>query len=76
MFLSILRKVISVLWFNGRDEERVDAIKKLMDSKKIDFNFTKYKDFVLTIDNEFINNNKEIISELHNIRCKEYKTTE
>lgn len=67
----------SVLWFNVKDEEKSEAIKKLLDLKKIVFNFNnKYKDFSFTIDNKFIESNKDILLELHRIRYREYQTEE
>jgi len=67
----------SILWFNVKDEEKEEAIKKLLDSNNIVFNFNnKYKDFSFTIDKKFIESNKDILLELHSLRYKEYKTEE
>ena len=67
----------SVLWFNVKDEEKQEAIKNLLNSNNIVFNFNnKYKDFSLTIEEKFISKNKEILMQLHDLRYKEYKTEE
>ena len=67
----------SVLWFNEKDEEKEEAIKKFLDSNNIVFSFNnKYKDFSITIDKNFIESNKDILLELHSLRYREYKTEE
>ena len=67
----------SIFWFNVKDEEREEAIKTLFDKNNIVFNFhNKYKDFSLTIDKDFIRENKNVISELHKHKYKEYKSDE
>ncbi len=63
----------SVIWFNARDEEKEEAIKRLLDSKKIDFNFSKkYKEFNMTIGKGFIEKNKDVLIAIHDIRSKEF----
>jgi hypothetical protein len=70
-------KPSSILWFNVKDEEKEEAIKTLLEKNNIFFNFNnKYKDLSLTIDKNFIQDNKNIILQLHNLRYKEYKIEE
>lgn len=66
----------SVIWFNVREEERADAIKKVLDEKEIVFNYNKYKDFSFTIDNNFVTKHKELMKSIHEIKEKEYPTEE
>ena len=67
----------SVLWFNVKDEEKEEAIKTLLDSRSIDCYFSNTtKDFSLTTDEMFIENNKDIFLELHNLKYREFKTEE
>lgn len=61
----------SMFWFNIKDEEKQEAIKKILDGKDVSYSFNKYKDFCLTIDAGFIDTYKDMMIEIHNIRYKE-----
>lgn len=61
----------SMFWFNVKDEEKQEAIKKILDGKDVSYSFNKYKDFCLTIDAGFIDTYKEMLIEIHNTRYKE-----
>jgi hypothetical protein len=61
----------SMFWFNIKDEEKQEAIKKILDGKDVSHSFNKYKDFCLTIDAGFIDTYKDMLIEIHNIRYKE-----
>ncbi len=62
----------SSLWVNVKDEEKADAIKKIFESKKIDYVYNKSKDFNLTYDMNFLNENKDLFIEIHKIKNKEF----
>jgi len=62
----------SVLWFNVRDEEKVDAIKEILEKKEIIYNYNNYKDFSFTIDKNFTAKNQEFFKTIHEIKEKEY----
>jgi hypothetical protein len=67
----------SVLWFCVKDEEKEEAIKNLLNTKNIVYSFNnKYKDFSFTIDQNFVDENRGILAELHDLRYKEYKVEE
>ena len=67
----------SVLWFCVKDEEKEEAIKNLLNTKNIVYSFNnKYKDFSFTIDQNFVDENRDIFAELHDLRYKEYKVEE
>lgn len=66
----------SVLWFNVKEEEKVDAIKKLFDEKNIVYGYNKYKDFSLTFDKQFLSKNQDLIKRIHEIREQEFSTDE
>jgi len=68
----------SILWFNIKDEEKEEAIEKLLKAKDVVYNFNKYKDFSLTIDEKFLDSetNKKLLIDIHNIKFKEYKKEE
>ena len=67
----------SVLWFCVKDEEKEEAIKNLLNTKNIVYSFNnKYKDFSFTIEQNFVDENRGILAELHDLRYKEYKVEE
>lgn len=51
----------SVVWFNVKEEEKVDAIKKLLDEKNIVYGYNKYKDFSFTFDKNFLTKNQDLL---------------
>lgn len=63
-------KPISILWFNVKDDEKVDSIKRLFDEGNIVYNYNRYKDFVLNIDLDMIKKNVDLLLKINNIRFK------
>lgn len=66
----------SVVWFNIKEEEKVYAIKKLLEEKNIVYNYNKYKDFSFNYDKQFLNKNQDLMKQIHEIKFKEYTTEE
>ncbi|MDZ4204297.1 MAG: hypothetical protein U1C46_05705 [Bacteroidales bacterium] len=66
----------SVIWFNEKDEEKVDNIKKLLEEKNIVYGYNKYKDFSFTYDRQFLTKNIDLMKKIHEIKEKEYTTDE
>jgi len=66
----------SVVWFNVKEEEKVDAIKKLLDEKNIVYGYDKDKDFSLTFDKKFLTDNQDLLKKIHEIKEKEFTTDE
>lgn len=64
-------KPTSILWFNVKDDEKVDSIKRLFDEGNIVYNYNRYKNFVLNyIDLDMIKKNVELFLKINNIRFK------
>ena len=52
-------------------------LKNLLNTKNIVYSFNnKYKDFSFTIEQNFVDENRGILAELHDLRYKEYKVEE
>jgi len=66
----------SVVWFNVKEEEKVDAIKKLLDEKNIVYGYNKYKDFSFTFDKNFLTKNQDLLKKIHEIKEKEFTSDE
>jgi hypothetical protein len=67
----------SILWFNVKDEERQQAISKLLKEKNIEFNFNqRYKDFSFIITDEFLNKYQELVEEIHQKRFQRLEEDE
>jgi uncharacterized protein (DUF608 family) len=66
----------SIVWFNVKEEEKVETIKKLLDEKNIVYGYSKYKDFSFTYDRQFLSKNHELIKKIHEIKEKELTTDE
>jgi hypothetical protein len=66
----------SVVWFNVKEEEKVDAIKKLLDDKNIVYAYGKYKDFNFTYDKQFLSKNQDLLKKIHEIKEKEFASEE
>ncbi|MCD4773785.1 MAG: hypothetical protein K8R41_10430 [Bacteroidales bacterium] len=66
----------SVVWFNVKEEEKVDAIKKILEDKNIVFGYNKYKDFSFTYDKQFLAKNQDLLKNIHEIKDKEFTTDE
>lgn len=58
----------SFLWFKVQEEEKADAIKKLLEENNIVFNYNKYKDFNLTVDKNFMSKHKGVLERMHEIK--------
>lgn len=67
-------KPTSTLTFTVKDEEKAEAIKKLLESKEFSFTYNRYKEFMLNIDTKIIKSNANLLKEIHQIRFK--KVTE
>ncbi|MFW6016440.1 MAG: hypothetical protein ACOCRK_08370 [bacterium] len=62
----------SVLWFNIKDDEKVEAIKTVLDEANVVYNYNKNKDFLMTIDLNIFKDRKEMFKEIVKIRYKEF----
>lgn len=58
----------SYLGFKEKNEEKVEAIKILLDEASIIFNYNKYHEFLIAVDKEFIKKNKGLFIKINNIR--------
>jgi len=58
----------SYLGFKERDEEKVEAIKNILDKSSIPFTYNKYKEFLIVIDRDFVKKHKDIILKVNNAR--------
>ena len=67
-------KPTSALFFNVKDDEKVESIKKKLEEKDIGYTFNAYKEFMLNFDLESLKRNFELIDEIQMIRNK--KTTD
>jgi hypothetical protein len=47
----------SVVWFNIKEEEKADAVRKLLDVNNNVYSYSKYKDFNFTYDKQFLTKN-------------------
>jgi len=64
-------KPSSVIWFSVKEDEKMEAIKKLLDDNKIVYGENKYKELNFTFDKNFANKNKELLLKIHEIKNKE-----
>ena len=63
-------KPTSALFFSVKDDEKVEAIKKKLEEKDIDFTYNRYKEFMLNVDLKSIKKNLETLNEIHEIRFR------
>lgn len=62
----------SILWFNIKDDEKADTVKMIFEKNNIDYNYNKYKDFVINnVDQNMIISKKAMFQEIIKIRHKE-----
>lgn len=61
----------SVLWFNVKDDEKVEAIKMVFDKNNVVYNYNRYKDFGLNVDQNMIKSKKSMFQDIMKIRHKE-----
>ncbi len=66
----------SMFLFNVKDEEKQEAVKKILDEKDVSYSFNKYKEFCLTVDTEFMDTYKDMLIQIHNTRYKELAVEE
>jgi len=63
----------SFFGFTVKDEEKEQAIRKLLTENNIEFNFNnKYKDFSFIISESFFDENRDLFQKLHELRFREY----
>lgn len=67
-------KPTSTLHFSVKDEEKVESIRKLLETAEFSFTYNRYKEFMLNIDTKIIKSHRELLKEIHLIRFK--KVTE
>lgn len=60
----------SNLWFNVKDDEKVEAIRILLDSEKVIYNFNRYKDFSLNVDQNMVHSKISMFRDINKIRYK------
>lgn len=63
-------KPTSTLCFSVKDDEKVETIKKLLESKEFSYTYNRYKEFMLNIDAKIIKSNADLLREIHSIRFK------
>jgi hypothetical protein len=63
-------KPTSALMFSVKDEEKVESIKKLFEDFKIDYNYNRYKEFMVNVDTKMIKAKLELLEKIHSIRFK------
>lgn len=61
----------SILWFNVKDDEKAEAIKMLFDKEKVVYNYNRYKDFAVNVDQQMIQTKISMFQEITKIRYKE-----
>lgn len=66
----------SYLGFKEKDDEKVEAIKNLLDSVSIPYTYSKYKEFLIVVDKEFINTYRDTFLKINDIRFANNDVTE
>lgn len=69
-WLNKRMKPTSTLCFSVKDEEKADAIKKLLDKVGFGYTYNRYKEFMLNVDTKTIKANHELLKQIHEIRFK------
>lgn len=64
-YLCKRMKPTSALFFTVKDEEKVEKIKKILEENKIDYNYNRYKEFMLSVDVESIKQNIDLFNNIH-----------
>jgi hypothetical protein len=79
-YISLVRNGTNAYWlhkrvspksyfgFKERDEEKVEAIKSLLDKSSIQYIYNKNKEFLILVDTEFVKKAKDVIIKVHRIR--------
>jgi len=60
----------SYFGFKEKNEEKVEAIRKLLDEASINFTYNKSHEFLITVDKDFIKKNQEVFIQINTIRYK------
>lgn len=58
----------SYLGFKEKDDEKVEAIKTVLDKSSVPFTYNKYKEFLIVVDKEFVKKHKEIFTKINSLR--------
>jgi hypothetical protein len=67
----------SYLGFKEKNDEKVEAIKSILDNAALPFTYNKYQEFLIVVDKEFIKKHKDIFIKVNDIRfATETGTTE
>lgn len=66
----------SALFFSVKDDEKVEAIKNLLEQSKIEYTFNRYKEFMLLVDEDSIKKHIKLLLTIHNLRCNKAQIDE
>lgn len=58
----------SYLGFKEKNDEKVEAIKSVLDNASIPFTYNKYQEFLIVVDKDFIKKHKDVFIKVNNIR--------
>ena len=58
----------SYLGFKEKSEEKVEAIKNILDNASIPFTYNKYQEFLIVVDKEFVKKHTDIFVKINNLR--------
>jgi len=61
----------SLLWFNVKDDEKVESIKQIFDDKGIVYKYDRYKDFSVNVDLEMLKKNQDVFSKINAVIFKQ-----
>lgn len=61
----------SYLGFKEKNDEKVEAIKGILDKASIPFTYNKYQEFLIVLDKEFLKKHKDMFLKINNIRYAE-----
>jgi len=66
----------SILWFNVKDDEKVESIKRIFDENGIVYKYDRYKDFSINVDLEMITKNQDVFSKVNAVIFKQLAQTD
>jgi len=66
----------SILWFNVKDDEKVESIKRIFDDKGIVYKYDRYKDFSVNVDLEMLKKNQDVFSKVNAVIFKQLTQTD
>lgn len=58
----------SLMWFNEKDDEKVESVKKILQESNIVYNYNKYKNFVMNVDIDMLNKYIDVFKKINKIR--------